>query len=40
MLELMGAFGYTKEFPAAIRALEFIRKNPGTGRPLVGAAGE
>ena len=26
MLELMGAFGYSKEFPAAARALEFIRK--------------
>jgi len=26
MLELMGEFGYSKEFPAASRAIEFIRK--------------
>jgi squalene-hopene/tetraprenyl-beta-curcumene cyclase len=26
MLELMGSFGYAKEYPAAQRALEFIRK--------------
>jgi squalene-hopene/tetraprenyl-beta-curcumene cyclase len=26
MLELMGEFGYSKEFPAVVRALEFIKK--------------
>jgi squalene-hopene/tetraprenyl-beta-curcumene cyclase len=33
MLELMGTFGYTKHHPAAVRAIEFLRKTqePGGG---------
>ncbi|HEX5774240.1 MAG TPA: prenyltransferase/squalene oxidase repeat-containing protein, partial [Geomobilimonas sp.] len=27
MLELMGTFGYGKEYPAAVRALDFVKQN-------------
>src|SRR5512137_188810 len=39
MLELMGAFDYAKEFPAAQRALEFLRKNQEPEGPWWGRWG-
>ena len=27
MLELMGTFGYSREYPAAVRALRFLKEN-------------
>ncbi len=39
MLELMGAFDYSKEFPAALRALEFIRKTQEPEGPWWGRWG-
>ena len=39
MLELMGAFDYSKEFPAASRALEFIRKTQEPEGPWWGRWG-
>lgn len=39
MLELMGTFGYAKDHPAAVRALEFIKKNQEPEGPWWGRWG-
>ncbi|NVN93384.1 MAG: squalene--hopene cyclase [Desulfuromonadales bacterium] len=39
MLELMGTYGYSKEFPAAARAVEFIRKTQEPEGPWWGRWG-
>jgi squalene-hopene/tetraprenyl-beta-curcumene cyclase len=39
MLELMGTFGYAKDFPAAARALEFLKRNQEPEGPWWGRWG-
>jgi len=39
MLELMGTFGYPKDFPAAVRALEFLKRNQEPEGPWWGRWG-
>jgi len=39
MLELMGTFGYAKEYPAAARAIEFLKKNQEPEGPWWGRWG-
>jgi squalene-hopene/tetraprenyl-beta-curcumene cyclase len=39
MLELMGSFSYAKEYPAAVRALEFIKKTQEANGPWWGRWG-